>query len=52
LVQYLQFQGQLVEVVAFGETTSARLKEAADDVIDLSANKRQFLINPRKSASS
>src|SRR3989338_5640146 len=48
LVEYLQFQGQLVEVVAFGETTSIRLKEAADDVIDLSANKRQFLINQRK----
>lgn len=51
LVQYLQFQGQVVEVAAFGETTSARLKEAADDIIDLSASKRQFLINSRKEIS-
>ena len=55
LAQYLQHHGQLVEVVSFGETTSARLREAADDLIDLSQNKRLYLINiptPRRASSS
>lgn len=45
LVQYLQHEGQLVEAVGFGETTSARLREAADNFVDLSQNKRLYLIN-------
>jgi uncharacterized protein (TIGR00288 family) len=52
LVQYLQCQGQLVEVAAFGETTSSRLREAADDMLDLSSNKRLFLIASRKAAAA
>ncbi len=52
LVQYLQFMGILVEVVAFGETTSMRLKEAADDFIDLSGNKKLFLLQPRRCAAN
>lgn len=36
LVDYLKWgAGRLVEVVAFGPTTSAKLKEAADEFIDL-----------------
>ena len=36
LVEYLKWGlGRSVEVAAFGRTTSARLKEAADDFIDL-----------------
>lgn len=45
LVEYLQkSSGKQVEVVAFGETTSSKLIDVADDVIDLSANKRKFLM--------
>lgn len=36
LVEYLKWgRGRLVEVAAFGRTTSAKLKEAADTFIDL-----------------
>lgn len=51
LVEFLQFQGQLVEVVAFGETTSSRLRESVDDFIDISADKKKYLIRPRAGAS-
>jgi uncharacterized protein (TIGR00288 family) len=44
LIEYLQFLGQRVEVMAFGETASAKLKEAADDFFDLSAERDQFLL--------
>jgi len=44
LVEYLRNQGKQVEVMAFGETTSGRLKEAADDFVDLSRDKVKFLI--------
>src|SRR3989338_3789732 len=47
LVEYLQFQGHLMEAMAFGETTSARLREAVDDSTALSADKRRFLIRTR-----
>lgn len=48
LVEYLQNQGKQVEVLAFGETTSSKLIEAADDFIDLSADKAKFLIQDRR----
>ncbi|MBI4121816.1 MAG: NYN domain-containing protein [Parcubacteria group bacterium] len=52
LVQYLQEnKGCLVEVVAFGETTSTKLREQADDVMDLSSNTERFLIGHRSSAA-
>ena len=35
LVEYLQHEGLLVEVVGFGSSTSAGLKEKADNFIDL-----------------
>lgn len=45
LVQYLQSTaGCRVEGVAFGESTSAKLGEVLDDFIDLSDNKKKFLI--------
>lgn len=48
LVEYLQkSSGKQVEVVAFGETTSSRLIDAADDFIDLSEEKTKFLISDR-----
>jgi len=44
LVEYLQYHGLLVEVIAFQRTTSSKLMEQADDFIDLSSNTRRFLI--------
>ena len=52
LVEYLQFQGHLAEAMAFGETTSGRLREAVDDFTDLSADKRRFLIRTRGASRS
>lgn len=45
LVEYLKInQGKQIEVMAFGETTSSKMKEAADDFTDLSTDKNKFLI--------
>jgi len=45
LVEYLQKSaGKQVEVVAFGDTVSAKLTEAVDDFIDLGKEKEKFLI--------
>ena len=45
LVEYLQnYTGTQVEVVSFGKSTSARLREVADDFVDLSENSRKYLI--------
>ncbi|MDP1709800.1 MAG: NYN domain-containing protein, partial [Candidatus Komeilibacteria bacterium] len=44
LVNYLKYsQGCLVEVMAFGKTSSSKLKEEADSFTDLSLQ-RKFLI--------
>lgn len=49
LVEYLKYnQGKQVEVLAFGQTTSSRLKEAVDDFVDLSEEKGKFLISDRR----
>ena len=46
LVEYLKINtGNQVEVIAFGKSTSARLKEIADDFIDLGANPKKYLLN-------
>lgn len=48
LVEYLRFnQGSQVEVVAFGRSASARLKDAADDFLDLDENPQKFLIGSK-----
>lgn len=48
LVEYLQNQGKQVEVLAFGNTSSGRLREEADDFIDLGGEeKHKFLIFDR-----
>jgi uncharacterized LabA/DUF88 family protein len=48
LVEYLQNQGKQVEVMAFGNTTSGKLKEEADDFTDMSEEKPKFLIADRQ----
>ncbi|OIO32945.1 MAG: hypothetical protein COZ49_03565 [Candidatus Yonathbacteria bacterium CG_4_10_14_3_um_filter_47_65] len=45
LVEYLKLStGAQVEVIAFGKSASSRLKEMADDFVDLCANPRKYLI--------
>lgn len=48
LVEYIKHQGPYVELMAFGESASAKLIEAADDFVDLSQNKKEFLIPIKK----
>lgn len=48
LVEYLQMhEGCQVEVISFGRSTSARLKEACDDFTDMDDSPGQFLIAHR-----
>lgn len=52
LVEYLKIHsGNQVEVIAFGKSTSSRLKEIADDFIDLGNNPRKYLLNRNSSSS-
>ncbi len=44
LVEYLKNQGKRVEVMGFGKTTSLKLKESADEFIDLDLEPEKFLL--------
>jgi uncharacterized protein (TIGR00288 family) len=44
LVEYLKNQGKRVEVMAFGRTTSTKLKEIADEFRDLEEKPEKFLL--------
>lgn len=45
LVEYIQTnEGSQVEVVAFSKSSSAKLKEVADDFLDLGEDTKKFLI--------
>ncbi|MDP3052247.1 MAG: NYN domain-containing protein [bacterium] len=44
LVEYLKGKGRQVEVVAFGKSTSSKLREVADDFVDLGEDTKRFLI--------
>lgn len=45
LVEYLKIhEGCQVEVISFGKSSSSKLKEAADDFIDMCENPKQFLM--------
>lgn len=46
LVQFCQARGRIVELISFGETTSSILTGVVDAHIDMSQNKRRFLIGP------
>lgn len=51
MVTYLhENKGCMVEVVAFGKTTSARLIENVDDFTDMSADLKRYLISSRRSS--
>ena len=44
LVEYLKNQGKRVEVLAFGHSSSARLKEVVDEFIDLDNYPQTYLL--------
>jgi uncharacterized protein (TIGR00288 family) len=44
LVEYLKNQGKRVEIIAFGRSASARLKETADEFIDLEKEPGKYLL--------
>lgn len=44
LVEYLKNQGKRVEVLAFGKSASSRLREAADEFIDLNETPNKYLL--------
>src|SRR3989338_8664755 len=44
LVEYLKGRGRQTEVMAFGRSTSIKLKEATDDFTDLGDDTKKFLI--------
>ncbi len=44
LVEYLKYHGHLVEIIAFKETASSALQQICDDFVDLSDNKKSYLI--------
>jgi len=48
LVEYLKNQGKRVEVIAFERSASAKLKESADEFIDLEKNPGKYLLKSKK----
>ncbi len=44
LVEYLKNRGKRIEVMAFGKSSSSKLREISDEFIDLSENKERFLL--------
>jgi len=44
LIEYLKNQGKRVEVVAFGRSASSKLKEEADEFIDLGQSPAKYLL--------
>jgi len=45
LIEYLNGLGKQVEVIAFGRSASAKIKEAADEFFDLEGQPGKFLIS-------
>ena len=48
LVEYLKNQGKRAEVIAFGKSASSRLKETADEFIDLGETPEKWIIKHSK----
>lgn len=44
LVEYLKSKGRRAEVIAFGKSTSSKLRETADEFIDLAEDPKKYLI--------
>jgi len=48
LVEYLKTHGVQVEVISFGKSSSGKLRDAADEFIDMSEQSRKFLLTPNR----
>ncbi len=48
LVEYLKNQGKRTEIVAFDRSSSSKLKEIADEFIDLEKNPEKYLLKKNK----
>jgi len=48
LVEYLKNQGKRVEAIAFGKSTSSKLREEVDEFIDLGENSSKYLLKKKK----
>lgn len=48
LIEYLKNQGKRVEVIAFGRSASSKLKEAADEFIDLGKSPTKYLFKIKR----
>ncbi|MDO8577296.1 MAG: NYN domain-containing protein [Candidatus Wildermuthbacteria bacterium] len=48
LVEYLKNHGKRVEVMAFGKSTSSKLREVADEFLDLEETADKYLLKPRR----
>lgn len=44
LSEYLKNQGKRVEVIAFGKSASGKLKESADEFVDMCENPKKYLL--------
>ncbi len=44
LIEYLKNQGKRVEVIAFGKSASSKLKETADEFIDIEKSPEKYLL--------
>lgn len=44
LVEYLKNQGKRVEIIAFGKSSSSRLREICDEFIDLEKSPKKYLL--------
>lgn len=47
LVEHVRAQGCQVEVIAFGRSSSSKLRECTDDFLDMDENPRTFLIGSK-----
>jgi uncharacterized LabA/DUF88 family protein len=52
LVEYIRSQGCQIECIAFGRSSSGKLREAVDDFIDMDERPNQFLIGYRGNGRS
>ena len=52
LLRYLQFLGVRVEVMAFGDTASQKLREHADGFVDLGVDRARYTISSRRITES
>ncbi|MFZ6015538.1 MAG: NYN domain-containing protein [Patescibacteria group bacterium] len=50
-VEYLQARGVIVEVVAFGQSSSSELRGACDIFFDITEEKEKFLILPKSGSA-